>query len=182
MISCVMGPSGSGKSTLAKRLQAVRPDLFARVPVDYFFVPRESGTPVPDYLARPFAYDWAVLDQALSAEGEPRSTPDCDFETMQWRSPHGGLPIATAPILVLDGMRPHPRCDRLVLLELDPTEQRRRLLDRDRRWGTNVADRDDHLAATFRQGCAEAPRPPDLRLDAAAPLESNALTLIDFLS
>jgi adenylate kinase family enzyme len=32
MIVCVMGPSGSGKSTLAKRLQELRPDLFARVP------------------------------------------------------------------------------------------------------------------------------------------------------
>jgi hypothetical protein len=43
-----------------------------------------------------------------------------------------------------------------------------------------VADRDDHLEATYRQGCAELPRPPDLRLDATAPLESNAKTLIDF--
>ena len=182
MIVCVMGPAGSGKSTLAKRLQELRPGRFARVPVDYFFVPREPGTTLRDYLARPFAYDWAALDHALAAQGERRSTPDCDFEELRRRSPSGGLPISTAPIMVLDGMRPHPRCDRLVLLDLDPAEQRRRLIARDRRWGTSVADRDDHLAATFRQGCAEAPHPPDLRLDATAPLEANAQTMIDFLA
>lgn len=182
MIVCVMGPSGAGKSSLAKRLQELRPDLFARVPVDYFFVPREPGTCLADYLARPFAYDWPALDHALAASGERRSTPDCDFTTMRRRSPYGGLPIADAPIVVLDGMRPHQRCDRLILLDLDREEQRRRRVDRDRRWGTRVADRDDHLEATYRQGCAELPRPPDLRLDATAPLESNAKTLIDFLA
>ncbi len=177
-----MGPAGSGKSTLAKRLQEVRPDLFARVPVDYFFVPRADGTSMTEFLAQPFGYDWAAVDHALTEVGERRSTPDCDFDTMRWRSPSGGLPIARAPILVLDGMRPHPRCDRLVVLELDPNEQRHRLADRDRRWGTRVAAREDHLAATYRQGCAEFPRPPDLRLNATDPIAATTQTLIDFLT
>ncbi len=177
-----MGPAGSGKSTLAKRLEEERPDLFARVPVDYFFVPRAAGTSMAEFLARPFGYDWATVDKALTEVGERRSTPACDFDSMRWRSPHGGLPIATAPIMVLDGMRPHPLCDRLFLLDLDPVEQRRRLADRDRRWGTRVADREDHLAATFRQGLSEASRPPDLRLNASDPTESTIRTLIEFLT
>lgn len=60
MIVCLMGPAGSGKSTLAKELERVRPELFARVPVDYFFEPRPEGKSMADYLARPFAYDWAA--------------------------------------------------------------------------------------------------------------------------
>lgn len=176
-----MGPAGSGKSTLAKRLQGARPELFARVPVDYFFVPRADGTSMSEFLAQPFGYDWAAVDRALTEVGDRRSTPDCDFDTMRWRSPYGGLPIATAPIAVLDGMRPHPQCDRVVLLELEPDEQRRRLIDRDRRWGTRVAERGDHLAATFGQGCAELPRPPDLRLNAADPIDSLTEILTDYL-
>ncbi|MFC7621946.1 hypothetical protein [Microlunatus sp. GCM10028923] len=182
MIICLMGPAGSGKSTLAKELQRVRPDRFARVPVDYFFVPRPAGESMADYLARPFGYDWNAVDRALAATGPERSTPDCDFPAMLRRAPYGGLPIAPAPVAVLDGMRPHPRCDRLVLLDLEPEEQRRRLADRDRRWGTAVADRHDHLAATFRQGLAELPRDPDLRLGGTEAVDTKITALLTLLT
>lgn len=176
-----MGPSGSGKSTLAKRLQELRPDVFARVPVDFFFIPRESERSLLDHLREPLRYDWSALDRAVGATGPTRSTPDCDFDTFQWRSSSGGIPIAEAPILVLDGMRPHPRCDFLVLLDLDRTTQDRRLTDRDARWGTRVADRRDHLDATYTAGHAELPRPVDLVLSAEDPVDQNASTIIDRL-
>ncbi|GAB3757606.1 hypothetical protein [Microlunatus parietis] len=182
MIICLMGPAGSGKSTLAKELERVRPERFARVPVDYFFVPRPATESMADYLARPFGYDWPAVDRALAATGPERSTPDCDFTAMRRRAPYGGLPIGPGPVAVLDGMRPHPRCDRLVLLELEPAEQCRRLVDRDRRWGTEVADRQDHLAATFRHGLAERPRDPDLRLSAAQPVDAMITTLLALLA
>lgn len=177
-----MGPAGSGKSTLAKELERARPERFARVPVDYFFVPRPAGESMADYLARPFAYDWAAVDRALAATGPERSTPDCDFTAMHRRAPYGGLPIGPGPVAVLDGMRPHPRCVRLVLLDLDPDEQRRRLVDRDRRWRTDVAERHDHLAATFRQGLAERPRDPDLRLAAGQPVDTMITALLTLLA
>lgn len=168
-----MGPAASGKSTLAKRLQESRPDLFARVPVDFFFSPRGETTSMDTYLSKPFDYDWDAVDRVLSATGAERSTPDCDFTAFRWRSPYGGLPVVSAPVMVLDGMRPHPRCDLLIMLDLARDAQTARLQERDRRWGTAVADRRTHLDLTFAQGCAELPREPDLRLDATDPLETN---------
>lgn len=172
-----MGPAASGKSTLAKRLQEIHPKVFARVPVDFFFVPRAETTSMDDYLSRPFSYDWDAVDRVLTATGADRSTPDCDFSTFRWRAPAGGLPVASAPVMVLDGMRPHPRCELLIMLELDPDTQAERLQERDKRWGTTVAGRRAHLDATFTQGCAELPRNPDLRLDARAPIETTLETI-----
>lgn len=174
MIVCLMGPSTAGKSTLAKTLQQSDPEVFARVPVDFFFVPRPASVSIADYLARPFSYDWRALDRALSANGAQRSTPDADFERLVWRSDTGGLPLAQAPVYLLDGMRPHPRCEALVMLALDESDQRQRLIERDARWGTRVAERSAHLAATYEQGCSELPREPDLRLRATDPIEHNA--------
>lgn len=67
------------------------------------------------------------------------------------------------------------------MLDLDSAEQRRRLVDRDIHWGTAVADRQEHLAATFDAGCAESPRTPDLRLTATGDLQQNALLVVDAL-
>ena len=181
MIVSLMGPSTAGKSTLAKLLQARHPERFARVPVDFFFVPRPAETTMAAYLASPLHYDWAAVDRALAATGPLRSAPDCDFEQMIRRAEHGGLPIAEAPICLLDGMRPHPRSDRVIMLELEPDLQRRRLINRDARWGTAVAARTAHLAATFTAGCAELSRAPDLSLPAADPPEVNANRIINFL-
>ncbi|HVX46948.1 MAG TPA: hypothetical protein VHC49_23855 [Mycobacteriales bacterium] len=179
MLLSIMGPAGSGKSTLAKHLQERRPDLVARVPVDFFFVPRREDETVSDYLARPFGYDWAALDAALDTH---RSSPDCDFVAFRWISPTGGLPIAEAPVYVLDGMRPHPRSDLLVQLRLDAVTQRDRLRERDVRWGTAVAGRTEHLHATYQAGVGELPRTPDLTLDATAPLEQNGEHILRLLA
>jgi thymidylate kinase len=174
MLLCLLGPAGSGKSTTAKFLEKHHPQLFARVPVDFFFLPRSADESVGDYLARPFEYDWQQVDNALSADGTGRSTPDCDFTTFDRKADHGGMPITNAPVYVLDGMRPHPRCGILVLLQLDATTQTRRLQDRDVRWGTTVATRTEHLRRTYDAGRAELPRKPDLTLPATDPIEHNA--------
>lgn len=182
MLLSIMGPAASGKSTLAKRLQERRPDLVARVPVDFFFVPRPDHEPLAEYLDRPFCYDWPALDAALAADGTGRSSPDCDFGSLQWRAPTGGMPIATAPVYALDGMRPHPRSDRLVRLRLNAVTQRERLRERDVRWGSKVADRAGHLAATYDAGLCELPRTPDLTLDATAPIEENCEHILRLLA
>jgi thymidylate kinase len=181
VIVCVMGPSGAGKSTLAKHLESTRPDRFARVPVDFFFTPRPAGQTLAEYRAVPLRYDWPLLDRAIAARGADRSTPDCDFEEMTWRARSGGLAIAEAPIYVLDGMRPHPRYDVLVMLELDSAEQDLRLRERDARWGTTIAGRKGHLDATSRAGFQEVRDAPELRLDATAPVEENAARIAEAL-
>lgn len=177
-----MGPSAAGKSTLAKHLESAFPERFARVPVDFFFIPRPAGQPLPAFLNEPLAYDWPLLDRALGQHGSERTTPTCDFEQMRRRSATGGLPIGEAPVYVLDGMRPHPACDVVMMLELDRSEQIRRLNDRDERWKTAVANRKAHLEATFRAGCAELVEEPTLRLQASGPLEQNAAQIIAALS
>ena len=175
---CLTGPSCAGKSTLAKTLARRRPDIAARVPVDHFFTPRPPGESLGDFLCRPLAYDWEALDRALASTGEAaRSSPVCDFSSFRRLSATGGIAIPAVPVLLLDGMRPHPRCDVLVVLELDDAEQRARLHERDQRWGTSVAEKLDHLRITYGQGQDEIGGDPDLLLDARAPLDLNVRRL-----
>jgi hypothetical protein len=68
------------------------------------------------------------------------------------------------------------------MLGLDRHEQRRRLVERDARWGSRVADREANLESTFEAGCAELPREPDLHLSAATAAEANAATLAEALA
>lgn len=175
---CILGPSCAGKSTLAKALAQRLPNVAARVPVDYFFVPRPPEEALGDFLRRPLDYDWDALDRALaSTDASARSSPVCDFKTFRRLAPTGGLAIPAAPVLLLDGMRPHPRCDVLVVLELDGAQQRTRLRERDQRWGTSVADNLGHLRITYGQAQNEIHGDPDLLLDATAPLDHNEARL-----
>jgi hypothetical protein len=183
MLICVMGPAAAGKSSLAKAVASLAPDGAARVPVDWFFVPRAPEQPLDDFWSQPLRYDWPLLDAAMAAEDPARrSTPSCDFAEFRRTAETGGLPIAHAPVYVLDGMRPHPRCDAVVLLTLDGATQRARLTQRDREWGTDLAQRTAHLRITHEQGLADLAGPPDLVLDAAAPLADNARTVRDHVS
>jgi hypothetical protein len=131
-----------------------------------------------DFLARPLDYDWDAIDRLLADRCQAdRSSPSCDFTSFERRAPVGGVPVPVVPVYVLDGMRPHPRHDALVVLELDHAEQLRRLRARDDRWGTTVLDNLAHLRRTYERGCADVEnlaRTPHLVLDAVAPLEENA--------
>jgi hypothetical protein len=179
MLLCVLGPAAAGKSSLAKAAASLAPDVVARVPVDWFLVPRTPGQSFDDFLSRPLRYDWPLVDAAVAAEDPGRrSTPRCDFTEFRRTAETGGLPIGHAPVYVLDGMRPHPRCDAVVLLTLDSATQRARLTQRDREWGTALAQRTSHLRITHDQGLADLAGPPDLVLDATAPLADNARTLL----
>lgn len=181
VLMCLLGPAGSGKSTLAGRLEQLRPELVARVPVDFFFRPRAVGESLTAYFDRPFAYDWTHLDRALVADGSRRTTPDCDFTLFRWRAGHGGLPIGRAPVYALDGMRPHPRAELVVRLDIDGPTQIGRLRDRDMRWGSSVADRAEHLRRTNQAGSAELTRTPDLILSATDPVDDNAIRVLELL-
>jgi energy-coupling factor transporter ATP-binding protein EcfA2 len=175
---CLIGPSCAGKSTLAKTVAGRRPNVATRVPVDHFFAPRPPEETLRDFLCRPLAYDWEALDLALaSTDVAARSSPVCDFKAFRRLALTGGMAIPAAPVLLLDGMRPHPRCDVLVVLELDDAQQRTRLHERDQRWGTSVADNLDHLRVTYSRGRDEINGDPDLLLDATDPLDHNARRL-----
>ena len=128
MLICVTGPAAAGKSSLAKAVASLAPDVAARVPVDWFFVPRAPEQSLDDFWSQPLRYDWPLLDAALATE--------------------------------------------------DPAH----LTQRDREWGTDLAQRTAHLRITHEQGLADLPGPPDLVLDAAAPLADNARTLLDHVS
>ena len=177
LLLSLVGSSGAGKSTLAKHLQARGEGRFVRVPVDFFLVPRGEES-LAEYLDRPLSYDWAAIDRALAATGPARSAPDVDFETFRRRAPTGGPAIAEGRIAVLDWMRPHPRTDVLVIMELAPRVQRRRLRERDLRWGTAVGERRAHLAATYAQGRADLTRPADGVIDASDPIEVSVLEVL----
>src|SRR5918994_472972 len=61
------GPTAVGKSQLTKLTAALLSDAVAsRVPADYFLVPRPDDVPIGDFLRRPIAWDWPLLDRLLA--------------------------------------------------------------------------------------------------------------------
>jgi uridine kinase len=173
----ICGPSGAGKSQLARLLaDELGPDIAARIPVDYFFVPRPQGMPPDVYLARPLRWDWALLKQQLTLPmGTVTSTPDADFETFQRRSDGGGLPFTIRPVMICDAMAACPGSNLVVVLEVPADVRRERIAGRDQRWGTRVADRWQHLEETWRS--ASTGLVPDLVLDGTVPVAMTAARL-----
>ena len=176
----IFGPAGAGKSVLARAVaEAFGPGVAARVPTDYFFLPREPGEPLERYLMRPLAWDWSLLRERLSSSvGSEVTTPDADFETFTRRSGTGGRPMPIRPVMLLDAMAPYPDADIVVRVDVPQAVRRARIVERDARWGTRVQDRWGHLEATWR---AVPVTSPHLVLDGARPLEENVGTLTELI-
>ena len=173
----ICAPSSAGKSQLAKALvQVLGEEIAARVPVDYFFVPRPEGMSIGQFLATPLQWDWPLLAARLALPtGTFTSTPNADFEAFRRRGDDGGLSFTIRPVMICDAMAPYPESDLVVMLEVPDDVRRTRLADRDRRWGTGVAGRWQHLEVTWHY----APKGlhPDLVLDGTAPLATTASRL-----
>ncbi len=154
LVVSLCGPSGAGKSHLAKALVAQLGDATSvRVPADYYLLP--ATAPRADYFARPLRYDWALLEQVLTLPvGTVTSTPDFDFATFQRRATTGGKPFVVRPVVLIDTIYPYPQAEVTVLLTTPSALRKTRIRERDRVWGTTVADRWDHLEMT--RVCLEA--------------------------
>lgn len=177
LVVSICGPSNAGKSQLAKATAVLLGETVAsRVPVDYFVVPRDQGESLAEFHARPMRWDWPLLSRRLALPmGTRTSTPDADFETFRRRGDVGGLPFAIRPVMLCDAMEPFPGSDLVVELDVPREERQRRIVERDARWGTRVADRIVHLDATWREASADVR--PDLTLDGTLPLSRLAAEL-----
>lgn len=176
------GPSNAGKSQLAKAAAAqLGPEIASRVPVDYFFVPRPETVSLEVYFSHPLRWDWGLLRERLALPvGTETSTPDVDFVAFKRRADKGGLPLTIRPVMICDAMGPYPQSDLVVLLEVPDEVRRSRVEERDRRWGTVVADRWQHLEDTWRATSKELI--PDLVLDGTVPLTTLASNLSQTIS
>lgn len=176
------GPTAVGKSQLAKLTAALLSDAVAsRVPADYFLVPRPDDVPIGDFLRRPIAWDWPLLDRLLAQPlGTEATTPDVDFATFARRSATGGLPVVVRPVMLVDAMVPYPRADLVIRLDAPADVRRQRLAERDLRWGTKVIDRWEQLELA-ESSARSVPRPPDLSLDGERPLPENAGRVIELI-
>jgi uridine kinase len=176
------GPSNAGKSQLAKAVAGELGTAFAsRVPADYFLVPRPEMVSLEVYLTQSMRWDWDLLrDRIALPAGTRTSAPDVDFVTFQRRADDGGLPLIIRPVMICDAMEPYPRSDLVVLLEVPHQVRRARVEERDRRWGTVVADRWQHLEDTWRTASKDLI--PDLVLDGTAPLGMLASSLSQTIS
>lgn len=173
----IAGPAGAGKSQVAKALvRLLGDDLAARVPMDWYLVPR--SVPMEAWRREPLAWDHAAVRALLAAPvGETRLTPPFDFTTFQHSAATGErVAIPIRPVMVLDAMAPWPKADLTVLLAVPEAARRARIVARDARWGSHVADRWLQLEATWRQVETQAPR-ADLTLDGEAPIERTAAAI-----
>lgn len=148
----ICGPSGAGKSQLAKAtVRELGDHVAARVPVDFFFVPRPREMPLDLFLVQPLRYDWSLLGDRFACPcGAVTSTPDADFELFLRRANEGGQSFTIRPVMICDGMEPYPGSDLVVRLDAAPEVRWGRIAERDRRWGTRVHARLDHLEATWQ--------------------------------
>lgn len=176
----IFGAAGSGKSMLAKAVaDALGNEVAARVPADYFFVPREPDESLASYLGRPLVWDWELLLERLSLPlGTDTTTPDADFEGFTRLAVPGGRPLPIRPVMLIDAMAPFPAADLRVRLDVPATERRTRIVARDERWSTRVRDRWPHLEATW---IAVPEVMPDVILDGTRPLEENVALLVSRL-
>lgn len=177
----IAGPAGSGKSQLALAVVSrLGEGVAARVPMDWYIVPREA--PMSDWLTRPLDYDdKAVRDLLAAPAGETRLTPPFDFETFTRSEATGQRKtIPIRPVMVLDAMAPWSQADLSVRLDVPAEVRRRRIVERDARWGSRVIDRWDHLELSRRHIEARGHR-FDLTLDGERPLAENASRIVDAL-
>lgn len=177
LIISICGPAGSGKSQLAKAVAALLgEDRASRVPADMFLVPRGEDESLEAFFARPLRWDWDLLAARLGLPmGTQGTTPDVDFAAFRRRSDEGGYPFAVRPVMLVDAMAPYPASALAALLEVPREERERRIIDRDARWGTRVADRLHHLDVTWRK--ASDGLRPDVVLDGTRPLAHLAADL-----
>lgn len=177
LVVSICGPSNAGKSQLAKATAAtLGEEVASRVPVDYFFVPRGPDESLAAFHARPMRWDWPLLRQRFALPvGTATSTPDADFDAFRRNAEEGGLPFTIRPVMLCDAMAPVPGSDLVVVLEVPREERQRRIVERDARWGTRVADRMTHLDATWRE--TSVGLRPDLVLDGTLPLTRLAADL-----
>ena len=176
----IVGPSASGKSQLAKGTAAgLGESLASRIPTDFFFIPRATDQPLPDFLRQPLQYEWSLIAHLIAQPiGTAVSTPDADFTGFQRRADSGGLPFTILPVMIADAMAAFPDADLLVRLDVPDDVRRERLRERDVRWGSNVSANWEHLIVTWHAALEEM-RLADITLDGERSITVNAGALAD---
>lgn len=180
-IISICGGSGCGKSLLAKQLvEYLGADRAVRVPTDYYL----KSNPYPgmaEFFRHPLQYDWDLLDLTLRmTDGMLVTTPDYDFVNFRRRSDQGGREYCLRPVILIDAMLPYPGADLTVLLECSDEERRRRIIERDQRWKTQVIDDWALHQVTLKAMLREKPS-FDLILDGQAPVIENVQKLYNRL-
>ncbi len=132
-IVSIFGGSGSGKSTLAVRLvEMFGSHRAVRVPSDYFLCSYDSPPQMLDY-------DWDLLEEVLGQEaGTAFSIPTYDFQVFRRISLGGEKRLVMRHLVIIDSMVPYPESNFTVLLTCDELERQRRIIERDKRWKTDV--------------------------------------------
>ncbi|HEV2529615.1 MAG TPA: hypothetical protein VGT61_14295 [Thermomicrobiales bacterium] len=173
----IAGRSGSGKSTLAKALvQALGPDQAARVPADHYLMDLDHAAPTT---GASFRWDWARLSSDLLApEGTVVETPDFDFKLLRRCTARGGMTFTRRPVLIVDAMMPFPGADIVCWLAVPAAERLRRVRERDRRWGSRIADRWDAQEAASP---AEPPPGVSVMVDGTRTIEVIVADLVGLI-
>lgn len=165
----ICGPSGAGKSTLAIALAAaLGHDVASWIPTDYYQLPEPDGE---------LAWDWPMLTRDLEAPiGTELRTPMFDFVAMRTQHPGDSRTYTRRAIMLTDAIVPAPNADIVFVLGVTDAARRRRLVARDRRWGTEVIARWDRLE---RAWSAVRVPPGSVRLNGSLPGDDLAAAALE---
>lgn len=178
IILSISGGSGCGKSVLAKHLvQRLGAERAARIPTDYYLKPNTYPN-LTAFFQHALQYDWTLLEAALGqADGNHLTTPIYDFIHFERVALEGGLPFVLRPVVVLDSMVPYPKADISILLHCPDDERKRRIVERDQRWKTQVIENWEQHQRTLAGLLRHNPF-FDLELDGMDSLAENARKIL----
>jgi uridine kinase len=181
VVISLYGGSGCGKSTLAKGVvERIGADRSVRIPADYYLRPNPYPT-LQEFFQHPLEYDWELLARVLQErDGQILQVPDYDFLNFRRVSLAGRFHFLMRPIVLIDAMMPYPGAQLSILLDAPEFERKKRIIERDQRWKTQVIlNWEQHqrtLEAAVRQKVVY-----DMALDAMQPVEKNVDTVFTFI-
>jgi uridine kinase len=135
----ICGGSGTGKSTLSKLIcEKVGDNWSTRIPADYYLKSNKFSS-VDEFFNHPLEYEWELIEQALKANnGQNLSTPNFDFIYFKRITIDGGRSYVMRPLVFIDAMLPYPKSNFTVFLDAPDNERRKRIIERDKIWNTQV--------------------------------------------
>jgi uridine kinase len=177
----ICGGSGCGKSSLAKLIcEGIGNEWATRIPADYYLKSNRFSS-LKEFFKHPLEYDWELIDSALlEMNGQTLTTPNFDFIHFQRIAVEGDKSYIMRPIAIIDAMIPYPKSNLTVFLDASDDERRKRIIERDKIWQTQVILNWEHHQITLNH-VKSLYIVYDIILNAMQPVDKSVEYVISYL-